>query len=109
MSERKNSHVRRLVTGRGRSGLQDNLRFIAGPHHLKEIAQRRVILRIPHQDVDRYPSSKMEGIRSFLSFQAVSDDVPVLILRRWPALGLPVWGQLDGLIVLFLTLEFKID
>src|SRR5260370_37106018 len=85
------------------------MRSVAGPRHVKETALSRVILRIQHQDVDRYPSRKMEGIRSFLSFHAVSDDVPVLILRRWQALDLPVWGQIDGHIVHFLKRKFKID
>src|SRR5437870_3964566 len=46
---RNNSAAALLVSGSRRAGLQYNLFFISGPHYLKKIAQRGVVLLLEHQ------------------------------------------------------------
>src|SRR5580693_6932379 len=45
-----------LLTRSGRSRLQNNLSFIAGPHYLKEVSKGRVVLDLQQEEVEGHLS-----------------------------------------------------
>src|SRR5260370_35660020 len=92
--------VVRLGAGAWSARLQYNLLFIAFPHHLKKVPQRRIILRLEQQEIDAQLSGQMQRLLVVFQLQRVADNVAApFILLGWKTIDLPSGRQCDGHVI----------
>src|SRR5258708_25541041 len=98
-----------LVARARRSGLQHNLFFISRPHHLKEIAQPRVVLWIENPGIDAQFPHQMQRSVVVVDLQTVENDVAILCTPTRHTAGAPCRGKFDRHVIRFLEGVFEIN
>src|SRR5712671_6392913 len=90
------------VAGLRSNWLQNDLFFIARPHDLVKVSQRRIILRVDHQQIASQHSRKMQRSLVALHFSNVQHNFPILRQLFWQAANLPGQWQLYRHVIRFL-------